>query len=460
MSQSTTCEDFAIHAIGIIGAGVIVEHGHLPAYAAHDLPVRAIFDLDAERAQRVAAAYPGVEVATSTDALLADDRITVVDIAVDPASQLALAEAAARSGRHVLCQKPLARTLDEAAALAARCRDLPGVRAVNQQMRWEPITAEVKRRLDAGDIGEPVSASIHTNLNADFPAGHWLAQEPRLMTLYGTIHFLDSARYLFGEPARITAKLHRDPAQVAAGEMWINAWVEWDSGLLLTIFERYTNWAGDQIATMRVEGSNGTVRGRFGIWDDYPKPSAGSRRVQAPRRVRVGALRLRRDVAARRVRVPDARPARRRGERRAGTNELGRQPAHAGPRRGDLRVGLHPHHRRARRADRWLSASPSSSSSSEGSLPDYRRRHDAIWPEMSALLDEAGISDFSIFVWQERYVFATLKASPDFAAANLVLRASPVQAEWERFMADTIAWQLDENDNLALLEEVFRHDGA
>jgi len=264
------------HVIGIIGAGLIVEHGHLPAYAAAGLKVGAICDRDAERARRVASAYPGLEVAGSAEELLADPAIDVVDIAIDPASQVPLAEAAARAGRHVLCQKPLAPTLEQARDLVERCRGLPGARAVNQQMRWEPITAEVKRRLDDGDLGTPVAATIHTNLDADFPAGHWLAAEPRLMTLFGTIHFLDSARFLFGEPARLTARLRRDPAQVARGEMWINAWVEWDSGLLLAINERYTNWAGDQLSTMRVEGTKGTVRGRFGIWDAYPEPNAGT----------------------------------------------------------------------------------------------------------------------------------------------------------------------------------------
>jgi len=95
-----------------------------------------------------------------------------------------------------------------------------------------------------------------------------------------------------------------------------------------------------------------------------------------------------------------------------------------------------------------------------GALPEYKRRHDEIWPEMTAMLDEAGVGDFSIFAWQDRYVFAVLEAEPDFATANEVMRASPVQERWEAFLADTIAWQLDENDQLQLLQEVFRHDGA
>ena len=95
----------------------------------------------------------------------------------------------------------------------------------------------------------------------------------------------------------------------------------------------------------------------------------------------------------------------------------------------------------------------------EGALDEYRRRHDQIWPEMRELLDQAGIGDYSCWVWQERFVIATLEADPDFAAATAVLRASRVQREWEEFMADTIAWQLDGNDEVLRLEEVFRHDG-
>lgn len=259
--------------IGIIGAGTIVEHGHLPAYAAQGLNVRAIVDRDRGRAEQVAAARPGLEVVGSVEELLEREDLAVIDIAVDPTSQVELAERALRRGRHVLCQKPLAPTLDEARRLVERCRDCPGRRAVNQQMRWEPIVAEARDRLRAGDLGQPVAAFIDVNLDADFPAGHWLAREPRLMALYGSIHFLDSARYLFGEPSRVTAKLARDPAQQARGETWINAWIEWEGGPMLVIFERYTNWAGDQTATMRVEGSEATVRGRFGIWDRYPAPS-------------------------------------------------------------------------------------------------------------------------------------------------------------------------------------------
>lgn len=176
----------------------------------------------------------------------------------------------------MLCQKPLAPSFSEATQLVDACAAFPGVRAVNQQMRWEPITAESKARILSGDLGAPIAATIHTNLMSDPPSDHWLAREPRFMALYGSIHFLDSARFLFGEPARVTARLLRDPLQVPQGEMWINAWLEWENGATLVLYERYTNWSGDLEAVMRVEGTRGTVRGRFGIWERYPEPSPGT----------------------------------------------------------------------------------------------------------------------------------------------------------------------------------------
>ena len=96
------------------------------------------------------------------------------------------------------------------------------------------------------------------------------------MALYGSIHNVDAARFLLGDPRFVRAMLVRDPLQVATGELWISAWLEWDSGATMTLNERYCNWAGDLRANVRLEGTKATVRGTFGLWDDYPNPSPGT----------------------------------------------------------------------------------------------------------------------------------------------------------------------------------------
>ncbi len=93
----------------------------------------------------------------------------------------------------------------------------------------------------------------------------------------------------------------------------------------------------------------------------------------------------------------------------------------------------------------------------EGALPEYVRRHDEIWPEMTDLLQAAGISDYSIWSYGE-LLFGVLKVSPDWATAEHTLAASDVQRRWAEAMGDLIEWQLDDEERLHRLTEVFRHE--
>ncbi len=258
--------------IGIVGAGTIVRAAHIPAYLQEGLTVDAVFDLDQDLA-RTAAAAAGADVASTLDDLFARSTVSVVDIAVPPSSQVTIARQALDAGKHVLCQKPLAPTLSEAADLVEHAERRGLLLAVNQQMRWEPLVGAVRGALDDGTLGDPVAAVIDTNLNNEFPPGHWLRREPRVMGLFGAIHLFDALRFLFGNPETVAARMLSDPRSGFDADMWVNAWLEWPSGLFAVIHDRYTNLAGDIHARMRVEGSHGAVRGHFGLWDDYPNPS-------------------------------------------------------------------------------------------------------------------------------------------------------------------------------------------
>jgi len=100
-----------------------------------------------------------------------------------------------------------------------------------------------------------------------------------------------------------------------------------------------------------------------------------------------------------------------------------------------------------------------------GMEDEYRRRHDEIWPEMTELLNNAGISDYSIFSAGSRctrgpLMIGVLKASPDWATASAMLRDSDVQRRWAKAMHDLIEWQLDDRGDFLRLSEVFRHNGT
>lgn len=70
-----------------------------------------------------------------------------------------------------------------------------------------------------------------------------------------------------------------------------------------------------------------------------------------------------------------------------------------------------------------------------GAVDEYRRRHDAIWPELAALLSASGIYDYSIFIEAETLrLFAVLKRRPGHSAA--ALPDHPVMRRWWDHMAD------------------------
>ena len=70
-----------------------------------------------------------------------------------------------------------------------------------------------------------------------------------------------------------------------------------------------------------------------------------------------------------------------------------------------------------------------------GHVAEYQRRHDAIWPELAALLREAGIHDYSIFLDEETlHLFAVLKLAPDNKIE--ALPGQPVMKRWWDYMAD------------------------
>ena len=261
--------DYASYGVGIVGAGTIVEFAHVPAYRQLGINVHVIYDQVAARAEAIAALCPGARTASTLEEVLTDPRIDLVDIAITPSAQTDVARRVIEAGKHLLCQKPLAPTLAQARALVSLASESGVKLAVNQQMRWEPAIAAVNLVLATGSMGRPVACAVHTNLPVTFSPDHWLGKEKRLAAMFGTIHLLDAARFLLGEPAYVTARLPDTPRAVP-GETWANVWLEWDDHSFMSIFDRYENHAGDTVASMRIDGTNGAIRARFGMWDDYP----------------------------------------------------------------------------------------------------------------------------------------------------------------------------------------------
>ena len=89
-----------------------------------------------------------------------------------------------------------------------------------------------------------------------------------------------------------------------------------------------------------------------------------------------------------------------------------------------------------------------------GKAEDYKARHDAIWPELSTLLKEAGVSDYSIHLDEETHLlFGVLWRTDDHTMADLP--SHPVMQKWWAYMADLMETKADNEPVAVPLVTVF-----
>jgi predicted dehydrogenase len=255
------------HGIGIIGAGGIVQHGHLPAYRKAGFPVAGIASRTAESVARTADAW-GID-ARFTDwrALLDLPEVSVVDVTYpfDEERLEIVFEAAAR-GKHLLMQKPLAHSR-EAAAEMVRIAAEAGVKlAVNQNARWCPQYRAAWQAIHEGWVGDVYFVMHEMQNTQDSQAwftARWYARQPRFQLLEYAIHHLDLMRFWTGqEPSRVTASVGRKPTQHSVGEMLVSVTLEFPGHALAVVVE---NNASHPHATprsrFRIEGTKGMLSG-------------------------------------------------------------------------------------------------------------------------------------------------------------------------------------------------------
>jgi len=92
-----------------------------------------------------------------------------------------------------------------------------------------------------------------------------------------------------------------------------------------------------------------------------------------------------------------------------------------------------------------------------GHAAEYKRRHDEIWPELAALLHDAGVSDYSIFLDEETHIlFAVLRRSDAHRMDELP--KTELMQRWWRYMADLMRVEADRSPVQRALTPVFHLD--
>jgi predicted dehydrogenase len=140
--------------LGIIGCGNVTEKRHLPAIqSVHDLQVVALADIDQERLHRVADRFGVENRYVDYRDLLADPGVEAVAVCTPMQWHVEMAIAALDAGKHVLVEKPLALSLDEAETLIERAAASPLKVVVGYNLRWHRLVRQAREMIQQGQLG-------------------------------------------------------------------------------------------------------------------------------------------------------------------------------------------------------------------------------------------------------------------------------------------------------------------
>ena len=207
--------------IGLIGVGRIGKvHAEHLAYRIPRARLAAVSDVNLEAAAALGAKLGVGRVEADHRALLADPALDAVVICSPTDLHAPMIEASAAAGKHIFCEKPVARTLGEIdRALDAVAR--AGVKLqIGFNRRFDANFARVRRAISSGEIGEP--HLLHIVSRDPGPPPIEYVRVSGGMFLDMTIHDFDMARFLIGEEVEevfAAGAVRVDPAIGAAGDL-------------------------------------------------------------------------------------------------------------------------------------------------------------------------------------------------------------------------------------------------
>jgi len=263
---------------GLVGFGAWGRY-HAQSIAAN--PAAQLVAITApSEASRAAALkeHPTARVFSDYRAMLAAEKLDLVDIVTPSHTHREIATAALEAGCDVLLEKPMALTIDDCRAIVRLARARGRKLAVGHEFRFSSQWGEIKRRIDAGAIGEPHYVLVELSrkpyrLGAagwrydPQRVGSWVLEEP--------IHFFDLARWYLasaGNPVELHAYgKSRDPARPGLFDNF-SAMFKYANGAYAVVSQTLAAFEHHQ--TVKVAGSRGAIwAGWSGALDRTLEPS-------------------------------------------------------------------------------------------------------------------------------------------------------------------------------------------
>ncbi len=143
--------------VGIIGCGGIANGKHMPSLSRlSDVEMVAFCDIELEKAEKAKAEYgtPDAKVYTDYKELLKDQEIEVIHVCTPNRSHAPISIDSLQAGKHVMCEKPMAKTAEDARKMVQAAKETGKKLTVGYQHRHKPEAIYMKQVIERGDLGD------------------------------------------------------------------------------------------------------------------------------------------------------------------------------------------------------------------------------------------------------------------------------------------------------------------
>ncbi|MBH0230630.1 Gfo/Idh/MocA family protein [Halobacillus yeomjeoni] len=193
--------------VAVIGCGSIAQHRHLPEYEANeDVVLTAVCDINEDRVDEISKQY-GAKAYTDYQLLLEKEDVDAVSVCLPNYLHAPVTNAALNAGCHVLCEKPMATSKEEAESMIAAAEKNGKKLMIAHNQRFVPSHQKAKKLIASGEIGKVYS--FRTAFGHGGPEGwsvdgadSWFFKKDQaFIGAMGDlgVHKADLLRYILGE---------------------------------------------------------------------------------------------------------------------------------------------------------------------------------------------------------------------------------------------------------------------
>jgi predicted dehydrogenase len=264
-----------------VGIGILsFAHGHAGAYCRimgdfDDVDLIAAWDDNVERGRAAAEQYD-LDFREDADAVIADPAIDAVIVTMETNRHADFIERAAAAGKHILCQKPMATTLDDCDRIIKAVNESGVKFSMGYQMRHDPVNKKIKELLDSGAVGKVAVVRRRHCINALLSEGfingptrwHFDPEANVGMFFDDASHAADWFYWMLGRPESVMAEIDSIVTDVSPDDNGV-ALYRFAGGVIGILFNGSTTVAG--VNTTEIYGDAGTIVQDYG---DGPSTAA------------------------------------------------------------------------------------------------------------------------------------------------------------------------------------------